>query len=295
VNPPRVIAASALAALVVAAGCSSSVRGSGTSASSPPTSDTGSTVPSTSSASASASASGSASAAASASAGSQSGFPTDVQALAALLSTGNASIKTARLSLAETVGAQRIAGVGDEKLSDGRLQAVDLTERVGRVRLRFIVIGDRLYARVPAAIYPSSKPWVEITSSTTNRTLKSLYDSFENSVQFGAGRTVQIFLSAAKNVRMVGVERFDGAPVGHYAITIDVASLPSDYPNRDVLVQSGLTSIPADIYIDTQGRTRKVTENLTVGSQHVTSVITLTRIDQPVHIGPPPSRLVEHA
>lgn len=282
-NRARVIAASAFASLMVAAGCSSSVGGSGTSASNPPSSGTGSTVPSTSSASASASAS----------AGSQ--FPTDVQALAALLAKGNASIETARLSLAETVGAQRIAGVGDEKLSDGRLQAVDLTERVGSVRLRFIVIGDRLYAKVPAAIYPSSKPWLEITSSTTNRTVKSLYDSFENSVQSGAGRTGQVFLSSAKNVRLVGVERFDGVPVGHYAITIDVASLPSDYPNRDVLVQSGVTSIPAGIYVDTQGRTRKVTEDLTVGSEHVTSVITQTRIDRPVHIGPPPARLVEHA
>jgi hypothetical protein len=265
------------------AACSSSVGGSGNAASSGAGSSSAPSSP------------GAASASASPSSSSQSGFPTDPQSLAAFLVKGNTSIKTAHLSLVETVGAQRIAGAGDEQLSDGQVQAVDLTERVGSIRLRFIIIGDTLYAKVPRSVFASSKPWVEISSTTTDARLKSLYDSFENSIQSGTGKTVQTFVGAAKDVRLVGVEHFDGVPVGHYKITIDVASLPADYPNRDALQQSGLTSIPAEVYVDTQGRTRKVTENLTVGSQHVASVITLTRIDQPVHITPPPANQVQHA
>lgn len=173
---------------------------------------------------------------------------------------------------------------------------MDLVETVpGGGRVRFRVIGTTVYAQLPAALYKSSKPWVEITASTTDSVLSQYYALFLSSTQTGAGQTVRLLVSAAKNLELHGTENFDGDQVAHYSLSVDVASLPADFPNRADLVQIGLTSIPLDFYVDTHGRPRKVTEDLALAGQHITVEVLLTKIDVPVSIKAPPASRVEHA
>ena len=284
----RLVTASVIATVLVLAACSNAVNGSGnqsTDSSSPTGSApaTGSSFPSTSPSDTSSDT------------GSPAGFPADVDSLGALLAKGNSSISSAHLELKEDAGGVSIVGTGDEKLSDGKVVAMDLTEEVSGSTLRFVIVDDKVYAKLPAAMHQSSKPWVQISPTTSDAQLRALYDSFKNATQTGAGDTVRVFVAAAKNLRLVGTEQFDGTVVAHYALAVDIASLPSDFPNRDALEASGLTSIPIELYVDPQGRTRKVTESFTVSGQHVSVLVTLTRIDTPVDIVAPPSSEVEPA
>jgi hypothetical protein len=104
---------------------------------------------------------------------------------------------------------------------------------------------------------------------------------------------MQLFLGAARDVRLRGTQILDGAKVARYSLSVDVTSLPADFPNRAALQQSGLSRIPVELYIDSQGRTRKLTEALSVGGQHVDVQVSLTRIDAAVRITPPPAGQVE--
>jgi hypothetical protein len=221
-------------------------------------------------------------------------FPSDIQDLAGLLSRGNESIKTAHLDLTETAAGQTVKGSGDEKLSGGKATSIDLSETVNSISLEFIIIDTQVYAKLPPTVYQSSKPWVQITSSTSDPTLQQLYQSFQSSLQSGAGNNVSALVSAGKNLDYQGTEQLDGATVGSYLITVDVSSLPTDFPNRDALVQSGLSSIPVHLYVDQQGRARKVTEHLSVSGQTVDVLVTLTKFDAPVDISPPPADQVAH-
>ncbi len=221
-------------------------------------------------------------------------FPSDIQGLGALLVRGNDAIKTAHLQLNESAGGTAIKASGDEQLANGAVQSIDLQETVGSLALRFVIIGATVYAKLPASVYPSPKPWVEIGATTSDPKLQQLYTSFQTSIQTGAGKSVASLVSAGKDLRFEGKEQLNGVTVGHYKLNVDVNSLPSDFPNRAALEQSGLSKLPVEVYVDQSGRPRKVTEHLTVAGQHVDVLVTLTNFDVPVHIAAPPADQVAH-
>ena len=282
------IAASALlAASVVVSGCSSAVNGSGQAGSSAkgsasgPASTSGSapttTAPSSSSSSTTSST-----------------FPSDVAGLAAKIQSGNSSIKSAHIRLSEQAGSTSVVGTGTEQLSGGKVKAIDLTETVSGMTMQFRLVGGQVFAKVPQSVYPSTKPWLQISPTTTNAQLRQLYTSLQSALTAGTGDTIRLFVGVAKDLHLEGTGKLDGATVGHYALSVDIASLPSSFPNRDVLEQSGLTSIPVELFVDAQGRTRRVTEKFTIAGQSVSTVFDLTGIDVPVSISAPPGDQVEH-
>jgi hypothetical protein len=54
------------------------------------------------------------------------------------------------------------------------------------------------------------------------------------------------------------------------------------------MTASGVTSIPLELYLDSQDRPVQVTENLTVQGQRVTSKNVISKYDEPVSISAPP-------
>jgi predicted small secreted protein len=223
----------------------------------------------------------------------QIGFPTDVHAVGALLQ-GNRTVRSAQVQLTETAGGTTVQTTGVEKLTDVKVDAMDMTETVSGTTVRFIILGTSVYAKLPAnSPLPHTKPWIELTASTSDPQFQQLYAQFESSRTAGTAFTAHVFDAAAQDLKFVGTTQIDGALVGHYSLALDVASIPSDFPNSDALKQSGLKQIPLQVWIDTAGRTRKFDENITVGGQHVDVAYTLNKIDQPVHITAPPAAQVE--
>jgi predicted small secreted protein len=227
--------------------------------------------------------------------GSSGAFPTNLAALGDLLVKGGNSVKSAHLELSESAAGTTVAGAGDETVSNGKVTSIDLSESVGATKLRFIIVNGKVFAQLPASVYPAKKPWVEISSTTTNVQLQQLYSSFQSSIQTGTGDSVRVLTSAATGLKLEGIEQLDGTPSQHYSMTVVIANLPSTFPNKAALTQTGLTNLPFDLYVDVQGHVRKVTEDFTVSGQHVTTVVTLSKIDQPVHVTAPPADQVEQA
>ena len=55
------------------------------------------------------------------------------------------------------------------------------------------------------------------------------------------------------------------------------------------MTAAGVTALPMDLWVDRQGRLRKVAENLTVKGQRVATTIGIGQFDAPVTITPPPA------
>jgi hypothetical protein len=289
-------AAIVIATALVLTGCSDAVGGTGQPGTDAPTSSASSAPTSsapTSAASSTSAAPASSSPPSTSSSAAASGFPTDIKSLGALLN-GNRTIKSAHVALTESAAGTTVTSAGEEELSNVTVQAMDMTETVNGATLRFIILGAVVYAKLPPATYQSTKPWVEMTASTTDPQLTQLYTSFESARTSGIGFTSDIFTAAAKNLRLIGTEQLDGNTVGHYSVSLDVASLPSDFPNRSALTQSGLSEIPLEMWVDAKGRTVRLTEHLTVGGQSAEVDYHLTKIDEPVSIQPPPAAQVQH-
>ena len=206
--------------------------------------------------------------------------------LAARLGQGITQVKTAHLALDLTVAGQTITASGDEQLSSGKLVALDLTESVtSAFSLRLIIVNGKTYARLPSSVSHTKKPWVLATANSKNPAIKA-FGSILSSTQSSASLSaITALVSAARSVKQTGSSNT-------YKVDVNPAKLPKSYVGRSALKASGLTSIPLTITLDSAGRPVLVTENLTVAGQKLTTKITLTAYNKPVHITAPPASQV---
>jgi hypothetical protein len=215
--------------------------------------------------------------------------PTDAPGLAAFLRDGTASIRSAHLELEVNAAGNKITGTGDETLSNGRAESFDLTETLPTVGdIRVLMVDQQTYVQLPAGINPTGKPWLLISADSSNPVVQQLATSLQSVTSSSSLDQYTAFTQAA-TVKLVGSDQVDGAPATHYALTVDVTKLPNDTPGRSDLLSAGLVKLPVDLWVDAQGRPVKVSEELTVQNQKVTTLVTLGSFDQDVTITAPPA------
>ena len=215
--------------------------------------------------------------------------PSDAAGLAAFLRDGTASIRSAHLELEVDAAGNSITGSGDETLKDGKAEAFDLTETIPGVGdLRVVMVDGQTYVQLPAGLNPSGKPWLLISTESTNPVVQQLATSLQSVTSSSSLDQYTAFTEAA-TVEVVGAEQVDGVDATHYALTVDVTELPNDTPGRSELLSAGLVKLPVDLWVDGQGRPVKVSEELTVQSQKVTTLVMLSDFDADVTITAPPA------
>ncbi|MCU1621261.1 MAG: lipoprotein [Frankiales bacterium] len=157
-----------------------------------------------------------------------------------------------------------IAGTG---AFDGNVGSMVLT--VGSSRIQERVTGGKLYLKVPG-----QSTWYVLTLSQLVGT--SLAGSASPS------DSTQVLLAADNHVTKVGTEQVRGASATHYkgAIALDAAHLAKlgglAKPAVQKLVDSGVTSLPFDAWVDGQDRLVKMVESVDVTIKTVTAHVTTT-------------------
>ena len=215
--------------------------------------------------------------------------PSDAAGLAAFLKDGTASIRSAHLELEVDAAGNSIKGSGDETLKDGKAEAFDLTETIPGVGdIRVLLVDGQTYVQLPAGLNPSDKPWLLISADSTNPVVQQLATSLQSVTSSSSLDQYTAFTQAA-TVTVVGPEQVDGADATHYALNVDVTKLPNDTPGRSDLLSAGLVKLPVDLWVDDHGRPVKVSEELTVQGQKVTTLVTLGNFDEDVTITAPPA------
>lgn len=262
-NSRRLLAAAAMPAAIALAACSSVTNGS-------PGAGGGSSAPGSCG---------------------NSATQTDAAGLSTVLQCSSKAVKTAHIDLDLNAAGQEIKGSGDEELDGGVLTGMDISESLpeNEGSLRLLIAGNKTYAMLPDSINPSDKPWVVIRSDSTNSVIQSLSQSISQTQASASIGATTAFVTAARSVTNKGAENVDGVDTTHYAIDVDPTKLPADNPGKAAAAQAGLTSIPVDLYVDSQGRPVKVSENFTVQGQAVSVDIDVSKYDQPVNIVAPPA------
>lgn len=216
--------------------------------------------------------------------------PTDAAGLAAALQKGARTIRSAHLSLQVTAAGKTIQGEGDETLSDGKLQDLDLTETVpGAGQIRIVMAAGKTYVQLPAQVDKSGKPWVLVSTTSSNAVVAQLATTLQQTQQSASLDQYTAFTQAATGLQVVGREQVGGADATHYKLDVDVTKLPEALPEREALLTAGLMSLPVELWVDDQGRPVKVTEDVTVQGQQIDTVVTLGAFDAPVTITAPPA------
>jgi len=243
------------------------------------------------------------------------GSPHDVL-LAAVTRTGSTS---AHVELTVSVSGTPSLGLGSASSSaptfNGTLGAAgdfDFASKTGQMTvtvpplaggpgatLQFRVVGQTVYLDVPGIESATGgKPWVELDLSSYEQAVGSnSADPLGGATSGDPTQLLQMLSRIGAQVTEVGPATVDGVPTTEYQASIDLskavggtatASTPGAQIGRQ-LAQSLLGDIPVSVWVDIQGRARKVTMNLSVLGVHVDMTMGLSDFGEPVTVTPPPA------
>lgn len=141
----------------------------------------------------------------------------------------------------------------------------------------------------------TSKPWVELPVSAISAKSGINFGSLLNETESSSPLTPVKLLAGASNVKKVGTSTIGGVPVTEYSGTTSIAAglrkLPASTRAglQQALSTAGIKTASFKVWLDGGNQARKVivTENGTAVSETVTG--TVTSVNQPVTVTPPPA------
>jgi hypothetical protein len=218
-------------------------------------------------------------------------MPTDAKGLYTLMQSSVADVTSAHLALDVSSSGQSLTVSGDEKLANGKVTAMKLFETLpgGAGSIVIILAGGRIYAKVPAPLNDTGKPYLLVTESSSNAQVRQLAKSINSSLTTASLDGYAVFAQAADSLKLVGSSTVNGAPATHYSIVMNPSKLPPNYPNKGELVSSGVGTIPIELYIDAKGRPVELDEHFTLNANTVDTKASFSRYNVPVDISAPPA------
>jgi hypothetical protein len=175
--------------------------------------------------------------------------------------------------------------------------AADLhaTEPGKHGQVKEILTGTAFYISGTALNRQTGKPWVKVELSALKGTAAVAVDHLVHSLQSSSFDNQAAMLTLAKNVRVVGTPTVGGVSTTEYACSLNaVEALKALAPGflkalAPELRALGNTTISYRVWIDGQNDMRKVADVVTVNGETVNTTATITALNQPVHITPPPA------
>ena len=214
-------------------------------------------------------------------------------------------------------------GVYDYAAHTGQM---DTTVKTGgipfRVTERTLVIGSSVYTKLPmppelpegepAIPGERHKPWIKLELPKELAGSGGLGPGFGPGPGEGSGdptEALQYLEAAASKVDVVGQEQVRGVPATRYAVTFDAAKQAARLPAElsGFYEESGFAfAKPADVWIDQQGRLRKIDYAITMKAPDlgtvpgqtatrmtIESTLELYEFGVEVQVTPPPASQVE--
>lgn len=200
---------------------------------------------------------------------------------AALKAAGSARTT---ISYSVSVGGhtQQVSGSG---VQDFRTDDAQLVLKTMGQSLETRVIGGTTYTRLPAAAAPGGKTWLKAGGAGSASGLTDPTQAFQ---VLGAS------LGSAKNL---GSAKVDGVATTHFSTIVDLSGAASGNSALAPVKKLGVTKVPLQIWVDQQGRPRRITESFSGKSADTGTValkLTLGYSDfgVPVKVTAPPASQV---
>lgn len=198
--------------------------------------------------------------------------PVEVVRAAATKTTAEASSRlafTVGLSGGPVAGTVRGGGVFDYAAKRGRI-TMDLGGITGSPvggSIDSVVDGPTIYARFPdelASRLPGGKRWVKFDIEAAGKTMGLDLSQLTQAQQADPTQALDYLRGASDSVETVAADELRGVEATHYRVTLDLekagqALAPGQRAAFDkAIARLGTSSLPADVWIDGDGRLRKM-------------------------------------
>lgn len=164
--------------------------------------------------------------------------------------------------------------------------------------LETVLTGDAVYLKMSTLKSAVGKPWVKISFASLKHTAGVSLAPLIRQLQSNNPLAQTQMLPAAKNVRRVGSATVAGVPTTSYSGSFSIAAAMAKLgPGlrklmSPALAATGIKSARFTVWIDSQHLIRKLVEHESGPSYHVTTVMIIKSVNQPVHVSPPPASQV---
>jgi hypothetical protein len=193
--------------------------------------------------------------------------------------------QTARASFSVQAAGTSVTGTGVGNLTTGEGSGVvNLPAPFGQVN--FISTGQVIYAQVPASFrsFTGGKPWAKLAAGNLGALENQFLGGVGVNQPFDPTNILAYVKALSGNVAVVGPDTVGGAATTHYRATIDLSRVAPG--------EQG--TVPADVWIDGQGRLRKLTMSMT-SPMPATATFELSDFGAHVDATPPPAGQVTDA
>lgn len=223
----------------------------------------------------------------SSSAAKQDGSHADASALAAKLGKSLKALTAAHLDIdAGSLGGKSTA---DVTLDNGHATATDvkLSESAGQIDV--VTVDGKSYAKVPAGASKSGKPWVLVSSDSTNPLVQTISPALSVTGIITSLSVVSGLVDSASDVQDHGSASVDGVPTTHYTMKVDPNKSTGNSELDGMLRSLGGTKIPVDLWLDGQARPVKFVLDIALGSSKFPVTVDVSKLDAPLTITAPPA------
>ena len=207
--------------------------------------------------------------------------PAQIVAAAYVKTTDAKTAKTAINSEIST-GGQSVP-VTASGVIDFSAPSADLTENLpqgaGSLEVRYL--NGFIYEQLPPSLAQqlgAGKPWISIDASKiAQQQYGASLSQLESSTPSDPGDQLGYLRGASDHVTTVGKQTIDGAATTHYTLTLDLDKATANQPAQakqavqKLEQQLGTHTLPAQVWIDDQGRVRKLTLTETMAHPPSTS------------------------
>jgi hypothetical protein len=182
-----------------------------------------------------------------------------------------ASAKTSDAKTAKLAFTVRTSGTGGQAVTvsgagvaDFAAKKLQMTTNVGAQKVDMVMNGTTLYLRIPGQQAVPGKSWLKLDLAALSKASGSDLESLMQGAGNDPTQALALLKGASSDVREVGTEQVRGTDTTHYKATIDLrkaAEQRSPQAKRQVerlLEQAQVQSFPADVWVDDQGRLRKM-------------------------------------
>jgi hypothetical protein len=220
---------------------------------------------------------------------------TTVSGLAANLAKGTNDLTSVRGTLRLKAGPLDQTSTFSEQLSRGKVTAIEdkisTTYQGKTTPLHLIIAGGKLYVERAGQ---SGKPWVIASPDSSDPVVAALATNTDGTLDQAAMHQYVIMVSAAQDLRLVGSDDVDGVACVHYHLLIDThvaAQKPPGAQGQQLqqAIAAGVDSIPMDLWVDANGRSVRLTDQVTAHGSTATVDLRLNHFDEDVSIAAPPA------
>ncbi len=163
-----------------------------------------------------------------------------------------------------------------------------------------ILTGGAIYVKIPGLTgIPghAGKPWLKVSLGQLTGTAESQVGQLIQGIQNSNAQNLTRLFTASKNVRATGTQTIDGVRTTRYTGTFTPSAASAALPaslrklmGPELKLLQG--PVRFTVWIDGQHHTRKLIETEKIAGQSVVTNLTVTAINQPVHVTVPPASQV---